>query len=111
MVGTKAGGLKASKTNKERHGDDFYKRIGTIGGRSGNTGGFYNNPELARKAGAKGGAKSVRGESVKTKQLLAENEELINEMLANGSSVKKISQITGVPTCALYKRVKKSMEA
>ena len=61
MAGTKLGGLKASKANKEKYGDDFYKRIGAIGGRNGHTGGFASNPELARLAGAKGGRISRRG--------------------------------------------------
>lgn len=61
MSGTKAGGLKASRTNLERHGEDFYKRIGSKGGQNGHTGGFAGNPELARKAGAKGGRISRRG--------------------------------------------------
>lgn len=60
MVGTKSGGMKAAKTNKERHGDGFYARIGAIGGRNGHTGGFASNPELAREAGKKGGRKSSR---------------------------------------------------
>lgn len=60
MAGTKAGGKKAAKTNKERHGKDFFKRIGAKGGRNGHTGGFASNPELARIAGALGGAKSRR---------------------------------------------------
>lgn len=61
MPGTKAGGLKAKQTNLQRHGDDFYKRIGSKGGQAGGTGGFYANRELAKIAGAKGGAKSRRG--------------------------------------------------
>lgn len=61
MSGTKAGGMKAAKTNLERHGDDFYKRIGHIGGKNGHTGGFAANPALARVAGAKGGRISRRG--------------------------------------------------
>lgn len=65
MPGTKIGGARASKTNKERHGDDFYKRIGSIGGKNGTTGGFYANRELARVAGAIGGAKSKRGKATK----------------------------------------------
>ena len=60
MSGTKKGGLKAAKTNKELHGDDFYARIGAMGGRNGHTGGFASNPELARKAGKKGGKISRR---------------------------------------------------
>ena len=51
MAGTKIGGMKAAITNKEKQGKDFYKRIGAKGGRNGHTGGFYNNPELARRAG------------------------------------------------------------
>lgn len=65
MPGTKAGGLKAAKTNKELHGDDFYRNIGRIGGRNGHTGGFASNPELARRAGAIGGRISRRGPSRK----------------------------------------------
>lgn len=65
MSGTKAGGLKAAKTNKERHGDDFYKRIGSKGGQNGHTGGFAANPELARTAGTKGGRISRRTEKSK----------------------------------------------
>ena len=61
MAGTKAGGKKASATNKERHGEDFYQRIGRIGGENGHTGGFASDPELARRAGAIGGRKSRRG--------------------------------------------------
>lgn len=61
MSGTKAGGLKAAATNKKRHGEGFYARIGAKGGRNGHTGGFASNPELARNAGAIGGRKSKRG--------------------------------------------------
>lgn len=61
MSGTKAGGIKTAKANKERHGSDFYKRIGAMGGASGNTGGFQKGSELARIAGRKGGRISKRG--------------------------------------------------
>lgn len=61
MSGTKTGGLKASATNKKLHGADFYKRIGSIGGKNGHTGGFASNRELAREAGRKGGKASRRG--------------------------------------------------
>ena len=60
MAGTKIGGLKASQTNKERWGEDFYARIGRKGGQAGHTGGFYNNPKLAKIAGAKGGRNGSR---------------------------------------------------
>lgn len=40
MAGTIIGGKRAAITNKLRHGEDFYGRIGAIGGRKGTTGGF-----------------------------------------------------------------------
>lgn len=40
MSGTLDGGLKAAKTNYQKHGSDFYRRIGAMGGRNGHTGGF-----------------------------------------------------------------------
>lgn len=63
MAGTTIGGKKAAAKNKARHGDDFYKRIGAIGGRKGTTGGFYANRKLASIAGRKGGLKSRRGKN------------------------------------------------
>lgn len=65
MAGTKEGAIKAAKTNKKRHGKNFYKMIGSIGGQHGHTGGFAANPELARIAGAKGGRISKRGPAKK----------------------------------------------
>lgn len=61
MAGTKAGGLKAAVKNKEKHGSDFYSRIGKKGGQNGRTGGFAANRELAKIAGQKGGKISKRG--------------------------------------------------
>lgn len=63
MSGTREGGLKAAKTNKERHGQDFYKGIGKSGGKKSRGGGFAANPELAKLAGAKGGKISRRGKA------------------------------------------------
>ena len=60
MSGTKIGGQKAAKKNRERYGDDFYRMIGSKGGQNGHTGGFAANPALARTAGAKGGRISRR---------------------------------------------------
>lgn len=60
MPGTKAGGIKARNTNYKLHGKDFYRIIGSKGGQNGHTGGFAANPELAKKAGAKGGRISKR---------------------------------------------------
>lgn len=63
MAGTRAGGEQAAKSNKERHGEDFYQRIGSKGGKLGKTGGFASGEEgrrRARTAGAIGGSVSRR---------------------------------------------------
>ncbi len=62
MAGTKSGGKKAAEVNKERHGSDFYRRIGALGGAAPNATpkGFAANRELASVAGAKGGRISRR---------------------------------------------------
>lgn len=71
MAGTRIGGAKAAATNKAKYGDDFYSRIGHIGGAIGSTGGFASSkvgkdgltgPERAKIAGRKGGKISKRGE-------------------------------------------------
>jgi general stress protein YciG len=59
MSGNKAGGIKARNKNLEND-PDFYKKIGSKGGKKGTTGGFFANRELARIAGAKGGKISKR---------------------------------------------------
>lgn len=64
MTGTRAGGLKCAKTNKELYGDDYYSRLGKKGGKvTGLMKGFAANRELASKAGRKGGLISRRGKS------------------------------------------------
>lgn len=62
MPGTKIGGQKAAKTNKERHGEDFFRIIGSKGGQQtpSKPRGFAANHELARVAGSLGGKKSRR---------------------------------------------------
>lgn len=69
MAGTIAGGRLAAATNKTRYGDDFYPRIGRIGGSRGRTGGFASKKagpdgltgrERARVAGRLGGKLSKR---------------------------------------------------
>lgn len=72
MAGTKEGGIKAAAANKERHGADFYQKIGSKGGKNGTTGGFaarvpcncseYPFEHLIREcAGKRGGSTSRRG--------------------------------------------------
>lgn len=60
MAGTKEGGLKAARTNKERYGENFYGSIGARGGSISRGGGFAKDPELARRAGRIGGMASRR---------------------------------------------------
>ena len=61
MAGNKEGALKASLKNRTRYGQDFYKKIGAMGGAAGHTGGFYANPDLASEAGKLGGRISKKG--------------------------------------------------
>ena len=65
MAGTKIGGQKAAKKNKEKYGGDFYRMIGSKGGQqiTSKPKGFAANLELAKIAGAKGGKISRRGPS------------------------------------------------
>ena len=67
MAGTLEGGRKAAKTNKERHGADWYSKIGKRGGSTSHpeTRYFALHPELAKTAGAKGGKISKRGKAKK----------------------------------------------
>lgn len=67
MSGTKAGGAKARETNLKRHGEDFYAKIGSKGGKAvcSKPKGFAANPELAKRVGAIGGRISRRGKSWK----------------------------------------------
>lgn len=96
MSGTKAGGLKAAATNIEKHGADFYKRIGQKGGRNGRTGGFASNPALARIAGRKGGSKSRRGPAEKTARILHTYGANILRDYRNGLSLVYISDHYGI---------------
>lgn len=74
MAGTSLGAWKASITNRERYGEDFYAKIGRKGGQNGTTGGFASEkvgrdgltgPQRAQKAGKIGGMKSRRGPAKK----------------------------------------------
>lgn len=66
MSGTKEGGKKAALTNRLKNGEDFYSRIGHIGGQNGHTGGFASmDKEKVRECGRKGGTISRRGPAKK----------------------------------------------
>lgn len=69
MSGPAAGGAKAAEKNRAKHGPDFYKRIGALGGRAGKTGKFafakvgpdgMTGRQRALVAGAVGGRLSKR---------------------------------------------------
>lgn len=53
------------KTVKERHGADFYREIGKIGGSKKVKKGFATDIERAKRAGALGGSTSRRGKAKK----------------------------------------------
>ena len=63
MPGTRAGGLKASVTNKKRYGKDFYSELGKKGGKATGMKGFALNRDNARRAGQIGGKASRRGKA------------------------------------------------
>ena len=79
MSGNKIGGQKAARTNLERHGKDFYQRIGRKGGSHSTNGGFASDKvgadgltgrERARIVGKKGGRISRRGSKKKEEELV-----------------------------------------
>lgn len=108
MAGNVLGGMKAAKTNKERYGNDFYRRNGRKGGRNGHTGGFASNPELAKLAGARGGKISKRGGGYK-KQIEA-NADLITSMYVDEEkSIAEISRIVGIPYQSVQKFVNRNI--
>ena len=63
MAGTPKGGRIAANKNKQKHGADFYARIGRMGGQASRTGGFAAGEEGRKRAsiyGAIGGSISRR---------------------------------------------------
>ncbi len=88
MAGTSAGAVKAAATNKQKHGDDFYARIGAKGGKAVGIKGFAANIALAKEAGALGGKLSKRGPSEARKQKVKEAQAL----KASGKSITEIAK-------------------
>lgn len=92
MSGTKAGGLKAKQKILQTHGEDFFKNIGSKGGKACVPKGFATNRELAREAGRKGG--SVGGKA-KVKKGFAMDSELASKVgKAGGLKGKRESNHT-----------------
>ena len=71
MAGNIEGGRKARETNLKRHGQDYYKQIGAIGGRNGHTGGFAADHDRAKLAGSIGGLISSRGKQEPRKFIIS----------------------------------------
>jgi hypothetical protein len=66
MAGTIKGGRLAAQKNRQKHGADFYARIGRLGGKRSSTGGFAAGKEGRKRAsiyGAIGGSVSRRRKS------------------------------------------------
>lgn len=108
MTGTLAGGRKAAKTTKERHGEDFYARIGQKGGANSHEGGFASNRELARIAGRKGGSMSRRGKAYAP--LFAEKRKQILELWYKNTPYTEIARQIGLPYSATRAWVRKNVE-
>lgn len=64
MSGSRAGGLKAAETNKQKYGREFYANIGRKGGKACVPKGFARmGIEKIKNAGRKGGTISKRGKA------------------------------------------------
>lgn len=110
MVGTQLGGRKASMTNRQKYGQDFYRRIGAKGGAVKTpTGGFAANRELARSAGAKGGRNSRRTAKVYD-EAWARHYEEIRKLYKNDYSYAEIARKTQIPYSALRIRIQRELE-
>lgn len=88
---------------------EHFKSAGAKGGHLGHEKGFYRNRELARTAGAKGGALSKRGPSKKTLELLEKNKTTIIDMVSRDCTYKEISEVTGIPVTTLYNVMKRGL--
>lgn len=87
MAGTKAGGMKAVVTNKAKHGDDFYRRIGQLGGSVSSDGGFAS--DCVGKDGLTGRQRArLAGQNTAKKRWGWHNTE---KVVRNGEEVIKIN--------------------
>lgn len=91
MPGTRIGGQRAAATNRIRYGDKFYTKIGRLGGMTSKGGGFTNNPELARRAGQKGGVASSR----RSKAHTMEQAKTARALRDKGYTYREIAELMG----------------
>jgi len=108
MSGTKAGGKKAAKTTRKLHGEDFYKRIGAIGGKNGHKGGFAANPDMASYWGRIGGKKSVRSGAYTA--LLEINKKRIKKMYFDHVSYAEIAREIGIPYAPVRRYIRQNIK-
>lgn len=96
MSGTIIGGKKAASTNYERHGEDFYKKIGKIGGKvSTPTGGFAHG-DNGKKYGKIGGLISKRSRMITEDSKLRSDE--ISLLIPLGGKVITTLVMSGIIT-------------
>lgn len=119
MSGTREGGLKAAKTNKERNGEDFYKRIGQKGGQHSTPGGFGTNKigkdgltgiQRSKVAGAKGGRTSRRGKDARTQRIWEKNRVKVYAMRDMGIGLGKISKAVGLSVNTIKNRLEEEKQ-
>lgn len=72
MAGTKQGGKIAAETNKREYGDDFYKRIGSKGGKKGTGHAFGHGKVDPSTAGKSGGRSSSRTFTAKQRKAMSD---------------------------------------
>lgn len=79
MAGTKEGSLKAAETNRKRHGDDFYSKIGSQSWKNperSHVTGFAKLPkEKVIEYGRKGGSKTKEDYKTKTTESTEVNQD------------------------------------
>lgn len=101
MSGNRAGALKASKSNRERHGEDFYKVIGKRGGSVKTPKGFAISGK-ASEAGKRGGSISSRAIPIPKDKV-----KMIKKLRKKGYTYWAIVGETGVSYGSVYNLINK----